>query len=1114
MMLTLTRIGWCVGLLSIAKMVSAAPAAEPVAFSMEIASKREATADELTTVLKYLNSKNQPTVGAAALALGQLGNTSPVVLQALESKLGSANPEATRSVAAFALMSLGEPGRAILLRRAESAVSVDDRLAAITALRADLAGLKDPHLRELMQDLFRKIESIYNPNPVAAAASDAIQDVTLEKGPELADWSFQTANGGTGKAGFDSTQSRGAGGSIRLEKTSASGEIFLRSTRTFVVKAGTQPMVRLYFRSDDAPFNSTLQLYFERKNGSLTTGEIARGWVVMGNTLPRNLAPGEWSKRFMQAPKSGQDQEYRIVVMMRGNPAVVWLDDINAPAPAYGHRQTVPTETLLEARWKDEPTEPAKAELRSEGDRVRLLVNGKPVPPVFYNVLRSQFGDNAGMEQLADVKLQLSSVQISDIVDDRYPPVVPVWTEARKLDFTTPLRWLEGAMTKAQDSHFILNLHLCWPRGWTHENPEDAWCDEAGAKGYGTGVHFKGFVNELPSGADQNLPDTAASAFRWWPSPFSERALLDAEHAIEEFVAAVKTKPYANRVVGAFITGGHDFQFMTAMWPDYSEPARKAFKVWLTKRYQTDEALRSAWNDPAVTLATAEIPKGDSFLKTVRESNNLFLDPQTSVRFVDHQKFQAEQGLIIRERLAGAFKKAWGRPVFAMTWQMGGGRGQGVEDVMLPSEGLDILVPQPFYELRLPGNVGGVRAALSSMSARGKLAVKELDMRTWLRTSGAEIQAHRLGSAMNPDEFRQIYRREAAQMIAAGHGYWFLDLATTHYRDPQLLEEIASGVRAYRELEIDNPTPVRPDVAMVWTDDSAYWMADFFKDTSMELGGASTSILQILDRYTPAYLKQSGVPYEDVYLADILSGAVRDDYKVLVFGDAFRLTDAQREGIRAKLQSKGRTLVWNYAAGYVGEHGRSDKAVSELTGITIQSESVSKLPAVLFNPGSDPLVSGLSGTPGIGEMGFVLMSGGIPKPNLPTGFPRFVVADPKAVSLASYADGKTAIAVKRFPEWTSVYFGMLGTLDAAVFSRMAKQAGAFVLADDPAVAVEFNGRFLSLHGLRNGPVSLSLPHVSNVFDFDTGELVTTGQKISLPLEAGQTRWFKVEPVKP
>ncbi len=1062
----------------------------------------------IATLLGQLDSPDLEVSGAAAFALRQLGEPPPEVFAALTRQLDSPS-EAKRSTALTALMYLGEPGRAILRERARNG-RPEARMAAITALRAELAGLKDPELAKAMAETLRSLEEAYNPSPRQPRPGSPLRAGTFEGEAALGEWTFEPMEGGEGRVRFDAEAGRLGKGSLRLEKTNDRGAVSLRSREPMRVKKGQAPTARLYFRGDELPTNGSLQIFFEDEKGRLLPGAASRGHAAMSQTFLRNLPPGQWSKRFVAFDKASRDGEYCLRLVLRGNPATLWIDDIAAPAPPFTYSGTTPSETLPEAARPDEPPRPVAAEVRAmpgaDPARARWLLEGKPVPPILYTVLRGSFGDYAGMEALGGIRLQVSAVPLGDKADTRYPPATPVWKEAGAFDFATPLAWLDKAARNAPQSRFILNFGVSWPRDWVARHPEEAWANEAGQRAYGTGIHFNGFAEELPKTGDPRMGRT--DDYRWWPSPFSQKAIEEAGEGIRRFVRAVKTRPYANRIVGCLVSGGHDGQFTTYPWPDYSAPAQRAFREWLAQRYGTDAALQAAWRAPAATLATAELPKLAGLLALARQSGSLFLDPALGQRYADHHQFQSEQGFRIREAFAAIFKEEMARPVIGMTWQLGGGRGQGAETLLPASRGLDVIVPQPYYELRQPGYIGGVRASLGSLARHGKLVVKELDLRTWLRAGGEETPSHRLGAAMSPALFRAIFRKEAAQMIAAGHGFWLFDIGTTHFRDPEMLGTIAEGVRAYEELELQNPTPFRPNVALVWSDESDYWNAGFFSEAGKQLGGGNS--LKQLDRYTPAFLRQSGVPFEEVYLSDLLADpAAYAGTKVFVFVNAVRLTAAQRAGIREHFQNGGRTLVWDYATGYLGDGGLSENAAADLPGIALRAEAVSRFAPVRFAGGTDALAQGLSGVVGFAENTLIMGSGSL-RP-LPKGFHRFVFTDPEAVPLARYEGGGVAIAARRFPGWTSVAFGAPGLLDPVLLHRIAEAASATTLARPPA-AVEFNGRFLSIHGLTNRPVEVTLPRESRVTDFDTGEEVARGRKLRLPVPAGETRWYKVEPV--
>ncbi len=1071
--------------------LSAAPDGER-AQSLEIATRGSATEEERVALIERSRSGEIEDRSAALLALSAQGEASPDVLAALEKHLDDGN-EVIRSMAASALVDLGPEGKAILEKRLHSPLAIRPRLEVLMALRSSLSGLQDATLREAMQPLFSEIAALNYPE---TPTSPLLKDPAFEE-TSIGDWMVSYNGGAEGNATIDREVTRnGRGGSLRIEKTNEKGEIVLRSKRAHAVKSGETPSARFYFRADDAPGDAALQFLFEREGGAVFIGDLVRGHAAQSQTTLWNVAPGAWEKRVARLTPRQEASSYHLRLVLKGNLATVWIDDIGFPAAPYLYSYPPGMRTLLEPPSAlEEPKVPLEAKIETDAGRPRLMVDGKPVPPIMYFVMRGNFGDYAGMSQLGDLPVMVSTVRLEDDADQRYPPVSSVWTGEGKFDFTTPLAWLDQAARNAPGRYLILNFQVAWPRDWAEKNENELWRNEKGEAGFGTTVHFRGFAKEL-EGGDPLLSDPRAAKYRWWPSPFSTKALEDAGEAIRRFTQELAKKPYANRVIGCFISGGHDGQFYTTAWPDYSEPAVRAFRQWLKERYHDDATLSKAWGGD-YALASVTIPSRDD------TGEGFFFDPRSERRFADHTRFQSEQGLVIRETLAKAFKKAHGRPALGMTWQLGGGRGQGADSIVPTSEGLDVLISQPAYERRRPGLLGGLSSAFTSLGHHRRLALKELDLRTWLRAGGEEIESHRLGTALSAEGFRHLVRKEAAQMIAKGHGYWFFDISVGMFRDPEMLETVRDGVRAYQELELKNPTPYQPQVAIAWVDDSAYWVRG---------RSSAAHFLNQTERYTFFGLKESGVIFDEWNLDDLLNGENAVPYKVVVLPDAFRLTSVQKEAIATRLQRDGRTLVWNYAAGYVDDAGLSDQAVSTVTGIGIRSEAISSLPTLAFEKEGGIGEASLSGRPGRGELSLLIARQGQPDRRLSADTLRFVVDDPQATPIARYDDGKVAIALRKHEGWTSVYHGFPGTLDPRLLAVLSRQAGAHLLAQGP-VGAEFNGHFLSLHGLRNGEVRLNLPQPSRLVDFDTGASVAEGQQPVIPLQAGETRWFKVEALR-
>lgn len=1065
------------------------------ALALQIGKSGQASATEKAFLLNGLDSKSTTERMDAARALGILGDASPEVLERLEEALDD-SAYLVRGAVATALLRMGEPGRSLLKKRLETDEDVFSKIEMLQALRSDLAGLKNEKLREDMQAFFLEMDRMIHPDPEMLPGSP-IENGTFLGGVVLEDWEVHKENNAEGEVVFDKEKSRRPGsGSLKLEKTNTAGTLYLRSKKTLKVSRGGAPIVRFYFQADTVPSNASLQILFEDSEGNLTIGNPSRGHVAQSQTRLFNTPPGKWDKRLGQLLPAKEDTEYYIHLRMMGDPFSVWIDDIAAPAPVMKYSALAATETLLETTENTEGEDissPVSAEVRNVDGRPRLFIDDKITVPVLYMNQKGNFGDYAGMEEIAKVPLMVSAVHLTNNVDTRFPTVHPGWEEGEKFDFTTSLEWLEKATTNAPNSLFILNFQILWPEDWINSHPDEVWLDANGRRAYGNWLHFGGFADVLPEG----------KGVRWWPSPSSDVAIESAAKGIHAFVDLIKDKPYAHRIVGCFISGGHDGQFYTAMHPDFSPPAQRAFKEWLRHRYHTNEKLQEAWKDQSVTFETAEVPDYLRLWKRSERYGGVFLNPATDQRFADHHEFQSEQGLRIRERLADAFKEAMKKKTIGMTWQLGGGVGQGVEQRLLHSNGLDMLVTQPSYYLRQPGYIGGMRTPLASFSLHQKMSVLELDLRTWLRTGGNELTSFRLGAAMNPEMFRNIYRKLAAQMIASGHGFWLYDIVPVHFRDPEMMEIIAEGVRAYEELELANKRPFQPEVAIVVSDTASSWMADAMK---------RPPLIPRLETLTSSHLAESGVPTDLLYLADLLKVQEQRKYKVIIFMDAFRLEDSEISAIQEHLKKDGTTLIWNYASGYLTRDGLSTQAMYALTGIQIEAKNCETYPAVQFLKEKHAWTKDLEGASGLGGLNWLMVRGLVPEDAF-KGVERFIIQDETATPLAAYENGEAAVGVKKFPDWTSVYFGMPGTLDARLLNRIARDAGVHVLAD-PGVAVEFNGHFLSLHGLQNKTVTVSLPEESIVFDFDSNEKVGEGREIQINLHAGQTRWFRVKPNQP
>ena len=886
---------------------------------------------EKQDLLHLLRTRSYDEAADALERFNQAPGNDPAEVALLESALqvpiDPFNMQRIHALLYAGLLERGKAGEEVLLKRArDERESFFTRMSAVTALRSYYPNLLRTEIDTIAEELMRQAAREIYPDP---SPNSVLGDGSFEHDQWREDWTFHQQNGGEGSVTVSSQLARTGKKSLLITKSNSLGTVFLRSRKPVVVPPNQQVPVRLYFKAIDTPPDTTLRILFEDEKGNLSFGDPNRGHSALSQTLVYHTRQGEWVKRVALTNTGTTERRYWVRLVLGGNGGTVALDDISLPASEYTYRYPHGMVTVPTAKEPYKGTHPHEAWVEKVDGKARLMVDGKPTPPVLYAVINSlaqtSYGEYEAMAKLAGVKLQVVHVPLYDAVA-RFPgrKGIVTWKTGGEFNFALGLENMRHFARSSNDTLAVLNFTVAWPQDWVEKHPEDAWVNKEGLRAYGTDIHLRGFAKELPPN------------HRWIPSPFSKKAIEEAQRGIRQFIEALKREGLDRRVIGCHIAGGHDGQFYTGRHADYSPAARNAFREWLKERYGSSEALAKAWNRPGITLEMVEIP---DWIEDSREG--YFLSPEKDQAIIDHRQFMYEQGTRIMESLAQAAKEAIGKRIVALAWKMGGNfggtNGDELLTVFLKSRVLDGIVAQPSYELRVPGLFGGFVSAFESFHEHGKLLIKELDLRTWLRPGAPEATSQQQGSAMTLTMFEDIHRKEAGEMIAAEQGYWFFDIGTTHFRDPGMLREIHRGVTLYHEL-LRNPSARRHhEVALVYGKESRYWQADF--------PVASRSIQSRLDRYTDLSLRSAGVPFDCWYLDDFLARADLSQIKVVIFFNLLRLTDEQRAAIQQRVAANGRVLVWNYAPNYITS-APSVENISAITGMKTARSVVKTLPLV------------------------------------------------------------------------------------------------------------------------------------------------------------------------
>ena len=321
-----------------------------------------------------------------------------------------------------------------------------------------------------------------------------------------------------------------------------------------------------------------------RRLGKLETG------LPVGMPLPRYMAGGRYEIR----PRLG---DMSVLDKLDGTP-------IATPITVEPHQSNA-ADTVAAVR-------------RSDGTPT-LFINEQPDSCMVYMTYRPN-AKYFGQFGRAEVRLFSFSSTPSASEYGLSPPtcVAPGQFDYGNLDDRARMV-LDGV----PDAYFFPRIYLFSPAWWDEEHPDDLVTYDPG----------DGRPKPFARDGKKRAPSWASSAWREFTAD-----------AIRRYIKYVEQSPYADRVIGYHLASGTTEEWMMwganeARWVDYSPVNVAAFRAWLTERYGTDLALKSAWDDERVTLKTATIPT-----KSVRARTafGILRDPTRERHVIDFALYNSD----------------------------------------------------------------------------------------------------------------------------------------------------------------------------------------------------------------------------------------------------------------------------------------------------------------------------------------------------------------------------------------------------------------------------------------------------------------------------------------
>lgn len=699
------------------------------------------------------------------------------------------------------------------------------------------------------------------------------------------------------------------------------------------------------------------------------------------------------------------------------------------------------------------PATPPRAQVVERDGRPVLTVNGKVVPPYIQTV--EGYSSYQAMGEYARTDNHLwrlwaqKGLHSPYVVDDPakenaafFPVVDQIITNLLKVD---------------PNAYIIFGTQLTMPKAWTDKYPDDAALLANGER-----VQF------------------SLSSRRW---------LARTQDDLRALVRHLQSQPYSGHVIGLhFDLAGETYYWgYTANAPgtprdqlllgDYSPEHLRAFRVWLRERYGDDvNALRAAWQDKTVNFETAS---PDLKVLQLEDVGN-FRNPARTRMAFDYWEFHADVMAARVNDIARTIKAASGSKFITGFWGLysngfNAATGNPGKLQQVAYAGLQKVLRSPWVDYvanlqayahvrwgtpMVPTNLTG------SIRAHGKLALVEYDMRTFFTPLVFSERTYSQAESL------AVMQRDTAAAALHGDMLWWVGFgegtqgraSVPWYDDDSLLDALRQNNRVYQATAGANST-------------SAAEVAVFVNNADVYGLDALTahSVLSSA-QYNPIYFEfpKLGAPSDFYELEDIARPEMAR-YKVFVFLNAYNVSPALRESIKARVRVAGKTAVWLYAPGFSDGKQLSTDLIRDLTGFSVAYDTQALTPVVTLDA-KHALTQGLPADYTLQPRPWEHDSG-----PFRIG-PIFNVTDADATPLGHYTQGgKVACALKTVDGANSIYLA-IPAIDAAFLRSICQFSGVHLYTAQPTY-LDASHDFLTLTAQADGlEQTVKLPHAATVYD--------------------------------
>ena len=563
-----------------------------------------------------------------------------------------------------------------------------------------------------------------------------------------------------------------------------------------------------------------------------------------------------------------------------------------------------------------------------------------------------------------------------------------------------------------------------------------------------------------PKGWMERHPDQLIMDENHQPSPLNHFASMASDVFFDEckqqialLIQFLEQSPVRDRILGYhpdYMAECFFYYEMDKHFYDYSEVNRARFTRWLKAKYGDVAALNRAWGKGLARFDDAQIPPAEDWKVG---DDGLFRDPANprAVAVADYQLYfnnlTAERLIELAEWIKELTQD---RALVAYFYGMQNefiinGHFNGIAHSghlgmrkVLASPAIDMICAPASYHDRAPGGPMNMMGVVDSVTLAGKIYLEEDDSRTWLWTEPPPPDYWALKTEWDT---LQCLRRNFGNVLGHNQAIWWMDLTSNgNFNAESIWDSNRKIIETYTD-SIAHELPTRPEVALIYDEDTFFWLKSNCRGLTSPNLVAQRSVFQTLGAQVGYY-----------YIEDL--PRLPESVRLVVFVSAVQVTP-EKEALIEALKGEGRTLLWQYAVGYAGAEDLSIERMERLTGFALRKYDETIYPEIRMGDAAKGIDMGLEG-----------MLTGSTETTLQPIAPTFYGTGEGSgtLVLGRYtANDQPAVLLKEHAGWTSIFYGS-PLLSTPVLRAICRRAGVSLLVDgdnlETADAINYNGRYL------------------------------------------------------